>query len=161
MALLELLSSIQLNMMLMLSGICAILTLFVLITKTISPKRKTALLLMEISAMLILMFDRYAYIYRGDASEFGYWMVRISNFAVFSLSLSVLFGFNLYLIDLYKNEGGVKKLPTRLVIAPAVLAFGELMIIINLFTGRYYTFDENNVYTRNSGFIVCYVLSWS
>ena len=39
---------------------------------------------LEISAMFLLIADRRAYIFRGDTSALGWWMVRISNFLVFS-----------------------------------------------------------------------------
>ena len=42
---------------------------------------------MELSAMFLLIADRRAYIYRGDVSTLGWWMVRISNFLAFFLLL--------------------------------------------------------------------------
>ena len=104
----------QPDIMLALSAICGVLTLLVYMTNTMSQKRKLALMLVEISAMLLMVFDRRAYIYRGDTSALGWWMVRICNFAVFFLSLVVLDGFNLYLIDLCTHEGGLDVAPRRL-----------------------------------------------
>ena len=104
----------QLNIMLILSGICGILPVFVLSTNTISKKRKFILVLMELSASFLLIFDRYAYIFRGNVSNLGWWMVRISNFCVYFLSLFILYTFNLYLQDLFTHEGGLKAPPKRL-----------------------------------------------
>ena len=153
----EILKSIQPDIMLALSAICGMLTLLVYMTNTMSQKRKVALMLVEISAMLLMIFDRSAYIYRGDTSELGWWMVRICNFAVFFLSVVVLYGFNLYLIDLYTHEGGLDAVPRRLKAARIVALAGMAMVVISQFTGFYYTFDEMNRYQRAPGFIVCYL----
>ena len=143
--------------MLALSAICGVLALLVYMTNTMSQKRKLALMLLEISAMLLMIFDRRAYIYRGDTSELGWWMVRICNFAVFFLSLVVIDAFNLYLIDLYIHEGGLGAAPRRLKVASIVAFTGMAMLVVSQFTGFYYTFDEMNRYQRAPGFIVCYL----
>ena len=146
----------QLNIMLVLSGICAILTLFVFITNTLSKKRKTALILMEICASLLLIFDRYAYIYRGNVTTLGWWMVRICNFSVYFLSVLIMFTFNLYLKDLFTHEGGLKTPPKRLQVVDALVLVGEVLLVLSAFTGLYYTFDETNHYQRAPLFMLCY-----
>ena len=148
----------QLDIMLILSGICGLIAFFSLIIKTLTPRRKFALAFMDLGAMLLLIFDRYAYIYRGDTSRFGFWMVRISNFVVFSMSLTIIFAFNIYLTDLYANESGLEKTPKRLKFAYITAFIGELLIIISQFTGLYYTFDAQNRYQRADGFILCYFI---
>ena len=152
----EFLRQNQLDIMLIFSGICGILVFFVSITKILSGRRKFALILMELSAMFLLLADRWAYIYRGDVSTLGWWMVRICNCSVYALSLMVLFAFNLYLIDLYNNEGDIGRIPLRLHIATVLFVISELLIIISQFTGFYYTFDEFNRYQRASGFLISY-----
>ena len=89
--------------MLFLSGICFILALLAVLTKSLTSKRRRILVCLELSAMFLLIFDRYAYLYRGDISSTGFVMVRLSNFLVFLLTIALAFSFNLYLIDLYKN----------------------------------------------------------
>ncbi|MBR6891192.1 MAG: diguanylate cyclase, partial [Clostridia bacterium] len=79
---LDFLKTHQLNIMLFMSGICGILAVLTLMTKTLSSRRRRILALLEAAAMLLLIADRYAYIYRGDPSTLGFWMVRISNFLV-------------------------------------------------------------------------------
>ena len=154
----DVLSQYQSDIMMVLSGICSVMGLFVYMTNTISQKRKVALMLIELSAMLLLIADRRAYIYRGDVSALGWWMVRISNFLVFFLTLVVIYGFNMYLIDLFTNEGGLKAAPKRLKAARVLLMLGMAMVVVSQFTGFYYTFDETNRYQRAPGFIVCYVV---
>ncbi|MBQ9604217.1 MAG: histidine kinase, partial [Firmicutes bacterium] len=154
----ELLRENQLDIMLVLSGVCGLIAFFSLIIKTLTPRRKFALAFMDIAAMLLLIFDRYAYIYRGDVSRMGFWMVRISNFIVFSMSLAILFAFNVYLTDLYAKEGKLENTPKRLKFAYITALVGELLIILSQFTGLYYTFDAQNRYQRADGFILCYFI---
>ncbi len=126
----EFLRQHQLNIMLILSGICAVLPVFVLSTNTISKRRKFILVLMELSASFLLIFDRYAYIFRGDVSSLGWWMVRISNFSVYFLSLFILYAFNLYLQDLFPHEGGLISPPKQLQIVDAFVLVGEILIVL-------------------------------
>ena len=140
--------------MVYMSGICAIITLLTLLTRTLAPRRRRVLALTEFSAMLLLVFDRFAYLYHGDASATGYWMVRICNFMVFFLSLALAFGFTRYLCDLYMNEGGLERLPRRLWACQIICGVGVALLIISQFTGLYYTFDAQNVYQRAPGFLI-------
>jgi len=154
----ELLRQRQLDLMLILSGICGSLTFFVFVTRAITARRKRALLYLELGSMLLLIADRYAYLYRGGETLLAFWMVRVSNFLVFFLTLFVMYGFNLYLMDLYTTDGKLGTIPTRLHIVTLLFVIGELLVIISQFTGFYYTFDETNHYQRSSGFIICYII---
>lgn len=148
----------QLDIMLMLIGICAILPVFVLISKSLSPRRKHALILMEMSAALLLLADRYSYIYNGDTSMLGMGMTRTCNFLVYSFLLVLIYAFELYLIDLYKNEGQAEVIPKVLRVSKIIILFGEIMIIISQFTGIYYTFDDSNHYQRSSLYVISYII---
>ena len=157
----DFLKTYQLDIMLFLSGGCGVLTILALSTKTLTKSRKHALVSMELSSMFLLIFDRIAYIYRGDISEKGYWMVRISNFLVYLLSLYVSHAFNVYLLDIIKTTVKPKKPPILLVISEFLFTIGALMIVANLFTKFYYYFDETNHYMRNPGFLVSYLFPLS
>lgn len=154
----EMLKQNQADLMMVLSGMCAVMALFVHMTETMSQKRKKVLVMLEISAMFLLIADRRAYIYRGDVSTKGWWMVRISNFLVFFLTLAVIYFFNMYLIDLFTHEGKFATVPGRLKAARILVLIGMAIVVISQFTGFYYTFDEANHYQRAPGFIVCYTV---
>ena len=94
----------QLNIMFGLSSICVVVGFFALITKSLPKRRKLAIAYLEFSSSLLLYSDRLAYIYQGDASAKGYWMVRISNFLVFFMTISVVHAFNLYIDDICVDE---------------------------------------------------------
>ena len=148
----------QLYIMSSLTAICVIIALFVILTKTLSRKRRTALVLLELGAACLLEFDRCAYLYRGVETQAGYWWVRVSNFMVFSLTLFVLFAFNLYLKDLLAHEGELKRKSFRLAAIDWLLFLGEILIIFSQESGIYYTFDEHNRYQRGPLFLVCYTI---
>ncbi len=147
----------QLNIMLFMSGICFVLAILTLTTKALPAKRKRILALLETAAMLLLLFDRYAYLFRGDPSSLGFWMVRISNFIVYFMTLYISHALTLYLIDLFRTEGRLAFVPRRLWVCEVIFAAGMLLLIIAQFTGLYYTFDASNTYQRAPANILCYV----
>ena len=106
----------QLNIMLSMASISGIITLFIFISQTIPRQRKKSLIFMETASMFLLLFDRYAYIYRGNTTSLGYWMVRISNFIVFLMSLILIYGYNGYLKGRLMEQESITKLPGRLII---------------------------------------------
>ena len=154
----DFLRSHQLSIMMVLGSICLSIALFVFFTNTISKKRKHILMFLEISAAILLFADRYAYLYRGDISRLGFYMVRISNYLVYAETLLIILAVNFYLTDLFLHEGGLTTVPKRARVSTALVALGEILLIISQFTGMYYTFDENNHYQRASLFYICYVI---
>ena len=118
----------QMNIELILSGICAMLVILSCATKMLTLRRKISLILMDIFTMVILLADRFAYMYRGNMSRTGFWMVRINNFLVFALTLGVMLVFNMYLKDLYANEGQVEKYPKRLDLSVYLGIFGIFVL---------------------------------
>lgn len=148
----------QLNMMLALSAICGMMAVLLLITRFLPKRRKWILIFMELIAAFLLGFDRASYMYRGDVSHMGYVMVRLSNFMVFFLTSAVVFGFNLYLVDLLVSNDKVSKLPYRLKVSQLGAIFGMVIAVVSHFTGLYYYFDDQNVYHRGPGFLLCYIV---
>ena len=148
----------QLNIMLVLAGVCGIIAFFVFVTSFLPKVRKVSLMLLELSGMFLMIYERYSYIYRGDTSKLGFFMVRLSNFMVFSLVIVVVESFNFYMKDLMLHEGGMKNVPVRLRYVDALSGLAVFLIVVSQFTGLYYTIDENNLYHRAPGFIVCYAI---
>ena len=148
----------QLNIMLFMSGICCILALLTAIPKSLSKRRKGILALMATAAMLLLLFDRAAYIYRGDVSELGTGMVRLSNGLVFFFQILIPHLVTRYTYDLIENEAGISVGSKRLRAAEILFVIGTVLIIVSQFTGLYYTIDEHNYYQRSPGYVFCYVI---
>ncbi len=148
----------QLDIMMFMCGMCGILTVMTLITRSLPLNTKLILAGMELCAMLLLMFDRFSYLYRGDVSVTGYYMVRISNGMVYAMSLVIPFLVTRCLEDTYLHEAGLPRVPPQLKIADILFAAGMALVVISQFTGLYYTFDENNVYHRARWNVLCYVV---
>ena len=147
----------QMDIELVLSGICAMLVILSCATKMLTLRRKVSLILMDVFTMIILLADRLAYMYRGIMSKTAFWMVRINNFLVFALIIGVLLVFNVYLKDLYANEGRVEKYPKRLDLSVYMGIFGIFVLCVSQYTGFYYTFDPLNYYHRTVWFPICYL----
>ena len=161
MGVIEFIKEHQLNAMLFMSGICGVLFLLATMTGAMSRRRRMCLSLLEFSAMLLLLCDRFAYIYRGDVSTMGWWMVRICNFMVYFCTLVIPYGLSIFVGDLCMNEGRIKKLPKRLTVCTVLFAVGVVLLVVSQFTGLYYTFDELNRYQRAPGNIICYAMPLS
>ena len=147
----------QLNIMLFLCGCCGILILLLLLTRSISPRRKRDILLMEVIALFLLWFDRLAYIYAGDETMTAYYMVRISNFVVFFLTPAEVFGFYRYLGGILMEEAKLEELPKRMKIVGSITILGMMLAVVSAMTDLYYYFDESNLYHRGSGFLIAYI----
>ena len=144
--------------MLALIGACNVLTILTVFLKTLPAKRKVALILLEVSAMCLLIADRYSHIYDGNATALGYYMVRASNFGVFFFSIFLLFSFSFYLSDIVRRDFALSRPLRRLLLTRTLAVFGILVLICSQFNGFYYTFDAQNLYHRGVGFIFCYVV---
>ena len=153
----EFIAANQLNWMLIMGSICGMTALFSYISESVTWKRKRAMIGMDLSAMILLFSDRYAYIFRGQTSGFATIMTRVSNYLVYSMTVAAIFFVNRYIEDLCLNEGGEKKVPICLHINDMCAILALILIIISQFTGLYYTFDEYNRYVRSPGFIICYI----
>ena len=142
------LQSLQLDIMLILSGISAATAFYLALTKSLDTERKVYLILTNVFSVLLLYFDRAAYLFRGDTSISGYWMVRISNFTVFAMVLMIVWAFNHYIRDIYRDETGIAKIPLRLTLVDFLVIAGLILLAISQFNGMYYTIDANNEYHR-------------
>jgi len=147
------LGNIQLELMLIMSGISVATAFYLALSKSLDPERKVFLILTNIFAVLLLYFDRLTYIFNGDASTTGFWMNRVSNFIVYAMIYLIIWAFNHYIRDIYHDETGLKP-PFRLVLIDFTVMTGLLLLGISQITGLYYTFDELNLYHRSPLFFV-------
>ncbi len=154
----EFIKAHQLNLEMVLYSTCALLAFLTAVTRTLGPERKRALILLELSSMLLMIADRNAYLYRGDVSTLGYWMVRICNYLVYALSTFNLYAFALYLQDLLRTESGLDEPPVRIKIIKIGVIVCEAIIFIDVFTGWFYYFDDQNRYVRTELFTGWYLL---
>lgn len=154
----SLLRDCQLDIMLFLIGVCTVLSLSILVAKPIPAKSRGILAGMAVASAMLLVFERIAYMFRGDVSELGYNMVRIGNGLSFFFLLLIPFLVTQYLKDLYgKNDDDVGKTSAVLKAADAAFAVGALLLLVSQFTGLYYTFDATNTYQRSDWLVLSYI----
>lgn len=79
------------------SVFCFIIALSMFFGRNFETKRRRILMEMQFLTAVLLLMDACAWGFRGNASQIGYYMVRISNFMVFVLSDVVLLLYHLYL----------------------------------------------------------------
>ena len=154
----EFLKTYQLSLMQAFSGIGVAMIVMLFFTKAMAVRRKWILIHVEFVALLLVSFDRLAYIYAGDVSRTGYVMVRLSNLIVFLMTSEFVLAVNFYVSDLLKTEGKLEHLPKRSMVVTVMASAGMLLAVISHFTGLYYTFDASNRYQRGDGFLICYIL---
>ena len=65
---------------------------------TIKQNGRRTLIFIEFFTGFLLFFDALAYIYRGNTSTTGFYLVRLSNFLVFICNFSASFFFCFYVI---------------------------------------------------------------
>ena len=110
----EVLRHLQLDLMLVLSGISAAVAFFLVLTKSLDKERKTFLILANVFSVILLLSDRTAYEYRGSTASGAFWIVRISNFLIFAMVIMILEAFNNYVQDICMDETVIEKVPFRL-----------------------------------------------
>ena len=131
---------------------------------------RRTLIFIEFFTGFLLLFDALAYYYRGNTSAAGYYMVRLSNFFVFTCNFSVSFFFCFYVCEFIKQsrlslslilhpKASIKAgIPVQLFIVLLLCLGGIGLIVFSQFTGFFYYFDENNIYHRNTLFPLSVVL---
>lgn len=147
----------QLNILLAMCGACGICAFFTYVSKSLSGYKKRDLILVNLAATGLLLFDRGATIFDGQPGEVAFWMVRICNLAVYLLTLLVIFFFNIYLTDVFSENDDILVVPKMLRLTGILCFVGIGFVIMSQFIGLYYTFDVNNTYHRSSLFFLSYV----
>lgn len=137
---------------------CLIATICLFLMKNFNKQRRIWMTCMLITCTFLLAADTLTYVFNGDTSSLGYYMVRISNALVFLLSDVIIFCFNGYICcNLFgdtslKNKN--KLLAARLVAVYVLAILGEILVIISQFTDLYYTINASNEYIKNDLFFI-------
>lgn len=144
--------------LLMWGGLFCLVTAFCLfLSKNHNKGQRKWMLCMQLSAALLLANESLAWMFRGKSGQVAYYMVRISNFTVYVVTLLILFLFQQYIAHrLSDNEERLKDV--KINISSVIAIFGIVMVIISQFTGLYYHFDSENFYHRNSGYIFSVII---
>ena len=120
--------------------------------------RKRWLFSMFVTQALVLSFDALAWLYRGDVSTAGYYMVRISNAAVFLLNYTMMVLCTGYLCA---GTGEPKRLRREFNLSCLIAVCGMLLIIATQFYPLIYQFDSTNHYERGNFFWLSHVVAFA
>ena len=153
------LQSYQLDIMLVLTGILVLLLFFSIAIRNLSNAHRLSFVALIASATLLLLADRYAYIYRGDESELGFWMVRICNFLTYAMTVAVIFFYNYLLKSMISDNIGTKTVPVLLRVVDVFCIIQILLLVISQFNGLFYSFDETNRYQRSPYGFISFILN--
>ena len=154
--------TISISSLAFLSFFCFQVGIFLCSGHKLKQNSRRTLILIELFTGFLLLSDVFAYIYRGNTSTLGYYMVRLSNFFVFACNFSVSFLFCFYVCEFIKHsqlsftillnpkETLKNGIPAQLFIVLLFCIAGVILTIISQFTNLFYYFDENNLYHRST-----------
>ena len=120
--------------------------------------KKLWLTVLFVTQALVLLFDSLAWLYRGNETTVGYYMVRISNAAVYILNYSMIIFFTGYLCAYI---GIRRKKAPQLAVACGIAFTGMALIVITQFYPLIYRFDETNRYERADWFLLSHVVAFT
>ncbi len=137
----------QLDIILSLGSMCAILAFLALMTG-LDSKKKRALFFLETGAAVLLISTRLVWIYDGLPGPFSRGMAVLSNFLDYICVDIVLFAVNLYMKEVIREAEGKSADLKRFKLINMLLAVDAALTCLSPFTGIYYYIDETNSYNR-------------
>lgn len=130
------------------SMFCAVAALDFLAAKNYEKEKRKWMIWMQLSSAGMLLSDALAIMFDGQPGLLGWWMVRGTNFVLFALTDTTMLLFTRYLCVCLLSPEETAHL-RRVWVARIVGWLGVGLVVLNQFTGLYYTFDAANVYHRN------------
>lgn len=148
---------IQVTLELWSAVICIFMLLIVFLGKKTTGKYSRWLMILLFANALMLAADSFAYIYRGDVSNLGFFMTRWSNFLVFSTE-DIMFIAGIFYLYYLVRENGYKPRSVFLYLAMMCAAISLLLLVMTQFNGFFYSFDSGNHYVRSQGITLNFIL---
>lgn len=126
---------------------CLIATICVYAIRNFDMKAARCLIAILVNEALLSINDSLAYYFRGNITEAGYIMVRVTNFFVYAFSYLTAFYVCMF-INIILERQGVKprKHTNNFVLATCVLSI--FLLILSRIFNFYYAFDDHNNYYR-------------
>ena len=127
--------------------------------RNFEKEKKRWMILMQLSCAVLLLNDALAWGFRGGQGTVAYYMVRISNFIVFLYSDVLFYLFHRYMCECLfgkQKKGGKREVRT---IAGSLIAIvGMVLVVVSQFNNLYYHFDAQNIYHRNAGYYISFLI---
>ena len=137
---------------------CLLAVLSIRMYDTGSRKSTKAIIACLLMNTVINIADALAYVYRGDPTNVGFIMVRISNFVVFA-GMFALLAFGNKLLDTLLEERGAGENKKQRNTVYGLCGAGVALIVLSSFLGFLYSFDSQNLYHRGILYTVLPVLA--
>ena len=138
---------------------CMVFIIVSLIIKHFDIERTKKLTILMFCALELMLNDALAWFFRGENSQEGFYLVRITNYFAFFFALLIIPLVAEYLSYIICKRSGFRMLFWRC--SEWILSIiGITLITVNIFFPFMYSFDEDNKYYRLSGaflpaFIAC------
>ncbi len=134
-----------------------ILIVNVLLSHRHNTQQTKSLLCALLANMGVNIAEALAFAFRGDVSQLGYWMVRISNFSVFLFNHLLLLAAAVFVIQTIERNGKAVSIAFKRAIV-IIIFLGIALLCLSRVFGFYYDFDDQNQYFRTNGFGVMLAL---
>ena len=149
----------QSSILLSLASICFIILLFLLMTTFLSKEKKRALLFFTFATAFMLLSARYSLAYQNQSYDSAYFFARLWKYLIFFNVFNVSYGFNEFLLCLYKENYNEDKTPKVFNVVRIILIIGHILLIISQFTNLYYSYDSMNIYHREKFYAINYAIT--
>lgn len=134
--------------------ISLLISIFQIINKRREQKDRI-ILRMVILTGILLFSDIFAYGYRGNSSQTGWFIVRISNLIVYITNYVMLIAYGMCLCIYTKSDSKIQLIHFKVV---CMMAFASIvMVFVSQFSDFLYYFDVENYYNRGEMFILTQV----
>ena len=121
--------------------------LIVFLTRYFDKVGSRKLMLVLLCSALLMISDGLAWLFRGNPTEAGYYVVRIANFCSFFFGFLIMPLAAQYISHLiYVRSNGIKLYWE--IFEWGIFIVGAAVLIVNEFVPYIYTFDETNTYQR-------------
>lgn len=128
---------------------CLIASICAFIEKDMNPKESKGVISIQVCNAMLLFCDALSWIFRGDESVLGFYMVRVSNYFVFALGYVLLAIVTAYISQtIAQSKTKVDKYIINTIYFICVAAI--LVLTVSQFTHFYYDFDATNHYYRKN-----------
>ena len=129
---------------------CGLAAFYLIMTRSLIKRQYRALGWLEIAIAVMLLFDAFAWFYRGVPGRAAFFIVSVTNLVTFLVNSVIPVFYSVYVARSIGDKPYNKNL-VYIVSFLAVLAV--ILLVVNQFTGYVYSIDSaTNLYSRGSGF---------
>lgn len=137
---------------------CLVIGIITFVTYRFRGIKKHNMAAFDFAVAILLLMDSFAWLFRGNVSEFGMVATRVSNFAVIAIS-AFLPALLASIIESNYADKTEFPLNTLLFAMYMIGLTAVICLVLNIWTGAFYSFDEGNYFHRGSIYIVFFILS--